>query len=244
MKGIPIIKEGDDLGSMICEFAERQGSPVQEDDIVVVTHKVVSKAEGRVVRLSDVKPSPFAISVSKRVRKEPELVELILREARSIVRMGDGHLITETRHGWVCANSALDKSNVSGGDSVTLLPIDPDRSARRIRDRIRELTGKRVAVIVSDTFGRPLREGHVDIAIGVAGIDPIYDLRGEKDIFGYVMRVKQAAIADELASAAELVIGNVHEMVPVAIIRGYKYPVNEAARARKLIRPRKKDLFI
>ncbi len=229
---------------MICEAAERQGTPMQEDDIVVVTQKVVSKVEGRVVRLKDVKPSDFAISLSKRVKKEPSLVELILREAKNIVRMGDGHLITETRHGWVCANSAIDKSNVSGGDSVALLPANPDRSARRLRQRVRELTGKRVAVIISDTFGRPLRMGHVDVAIGVAGINPILDLRGGRDIFGYVMRVKQAAIADELASAAELVIGNVGEMIPAAIVRGYRYPVDESAKARALIRPRSEDLFI
>lgn len=137
-----------------------------------------------------------------------------------------------------------DKSNVSGGDAVTLLPVNSDLSASKIRMRIRELTGQRVAVIVSDTFGRPLREGNIDVAIGVSGIEPILDMRGEKDAFGYVLRVKETAIVDELASAAELVIGNARERTPVAIIRGYKYPVSESAKAAKLIRPKAKDLFI
>lgn len=244
VKGIPIIKINDDLGKIIYESTEKQGTPILDNDIVIVTQKVVSKAEGRIVRLKDVQPSNFAKSVSRITGKEPELVELILGESRSIVRLTGPHLITETKHGWVCANSGIDKSNVSGGDSVTLLPVHPDRSAVRIRKRIEKLTGKKVAVIVTDTFGRPLREGHVDIAIGVSGIDPILNMKGTKDIFGYILRVKETAIADELASAAELVIGNAREQIPVAIIRGYKYPISNSARAKKLIRPRAKDLFI
>lgn len=195
-------------------------------------------------RLKDVIPSLLSKRVSKAVMKEPELVELILRESKSIVRMYDRHLITETRHGWVCANSGIDKSNVSGGDFVTLLPVNSDLSASKIKTRIKDLTGKRVAVIVSDTFGRPLREGNIDVAIGVSGIDPILDMRGAKDAFDYILTAKQTAIADELASAAELVIGNAGEGIPVAIIRGYKYPISESARAAKLIRPKKKNLFI
>lgn len=244
VKGIPMIKVNDDLGKIICESAEKQGTPILDNDVIIVTQKIVSKAEGRIVHLKDVEPSTFAKSVSTITGKEPELVELILGESRSIVRLTGPHLITETKHGWVCANSGIDKSNVSGGDAVTLLPVNPDRSAFRIRKQIEKLTGKQVAVIVTDTFGRPLREGNVDVAIGVSGIDPILDMRGTKDIFGYVLRVKETAIADELASAAELVIGNAREQIPVAMIRGYKYPVSNSARARKLIRPRAKDLFI
>lgn len=244
VKRIPMIKVDDDLGKIICESTEKQGTPILDGDIIIVTQKIVSKAEGRIIRLEDVKPSPFAKNVSRITGKEPELVELILGESRSIVRLIGPHLITETKHGWVCANAGIDKSNVSGGDSVTLLPVNPDRSANIIRKRIENLTRKKVAVIVTDTFGRPLREGHVDIAIGVSGINPILDIRGTKDIFGYVLRVKETAIADELASAAELVIGNAKEQIPVAIIRGYKYPFSDSARAKKLIRPKAKDLFI
>ncbi len=244
IKGIPIIKINDDIGNIIYESVKRQGISIQNHDIIIVTQKIVSKAEGRIIRLKDVQPSAFAKRVSTITGKEAELIELILGESRSIIRMIGKHLITETRHGWICANSGIDKSNVSGGDSVTLLPINPDRSAFQIRKRIEKLTGKKVAVIVTDTFGRPLREGHVDIAIGLSGIDPILNLRGTEDIFGYVLRVKETAIADELASAAELVIGNAREQIPVAIIRGYKYPVNNSAKARKLIRPKMKDLFI
>ena len=244
IRGIPIVKEGDDIAKLICEAAERQGTPLMDGDILVVTHIIVSRAEGRVVNLRDVKPSPFARTIGELYGKDPALVEVVLREARSIVRMGDGHIITETRHGIVCANSGVDKSNVPGEDCVALLPVDPDRSAREIRRRIKEITGCDVAVIISDTYGRPLREGEMNLAIGVAGMKPIRDRRGEKDLFGYVLRVKRTAIADELASAAELVIGQADEGVPAAIIRGYKYPRSETATARELIRERGKDLFL
>ena len=157
--------------------------------------------------------------------------------------MGYGKLITETKHGFVCANSGVDISNVPGERVVALLPEDPDASAQKIREEIRRLTGCDVAVIISDTHGRPLREGEINIAIGVAGLKPIRDRRGEKDLFGYVLRVKQTAIADELASAAELVIGQADEGVPAAIIRGYQYPKSENAKATKLVRPKEKDLF-
>ena len=161
-----------------------------------------------------------------------------------MVRAGKGHLITETKHGWVCANSGVDVSNVAKGEAVALLPVDPDKSARRLRTEIKKTLGKNVAVIITDTFGRPLREGQVNIAIGVAGIKPIYDRRGETDLFGYMIRVKQIAIADELASAAELVVGQAAEGIPVAIIRGYKFSASENARAAELIMPREKSLFI
>jgi len=244
VKGLPVIKEGDDLAKFICEAAEKQRTPIEEGDVIVITHVVVSRAEGNVVNLDEVVPSEFAETVAKQVRKEPALVEVILRETKNIVRMGDGHLIVETKHGFVCANAGVDQSNVPGGRFVAPLPKNPDRSARAIRQRIRRLTGKDVAVIISDTHGRPLREGEINIAVGVAGINPIRDRRGETDLFGYVLRVKRTAIADELASAAELVIGQAREGVPVAIIRGYPYPRSEKARAKELIRRRSKDLFI
>lgn len=244
VQGLPIIKEGDDLAKLICGAAIRQQTPIENGDIIVITHVVVSRAEGNTVNLDEVTPSDFAKTVAQQLGKEPALVEVILRESKSIVRMGNGHLIVETKHGFVCANAGVDQSNVPGGRTVAPLPRNPDRSARALRQRIRMLTEKDVAIIVSDTHGRPLREGEINIALGVAGISPIRDRRGETDMFGYVLRVKRTAIADELASAAELVIGQAKEGVPVAIIRGYHYPKSERAIAKELIRPRSEDLFI
>lgn len=243
LKGLPIVKEGDNLAKLICEATEKQGTPIRNGDIIVVTHVVVSRAEGKIVNLDEVKPSEFAKKIAEPYGKDPALVEVVLRESKSIVRMGYGKLITETKHGFVCANSGVDISNVPGERVVALLPEDPDASAQKIREEIRRLTGCDVAVIISDTHGRPLREGEINIAIGVAGLKPIRDRRGEKDLFGYVLRVKQTAIADELASAAELVIGQADEGVPAAIIRGYQYPKSENAKATKLVRPKEKDLF-
>jgi len=244
IEDMPIIKTGDNIAELICAVAEKQGTPIQNGDILVVTHVIVSRAEGRVVNLDEIVSSAFAKTLAEQYGKDPALIEVVLRDSRSIKRMGDGKLITETKHGFVCANSGIDKSNVPGERSVALLPEDPDRSADEIRREIRRMTGCDVAVIVSDTHGRPLREGEINITIGVAGITPIKDRRGEKDLFGYVLRVKRTAIADELASAAELVIGQADEGIPVAIIRGYDYPKSESARATDLIRPKEKDLFL
>lgn len=244
VRGIPIIKSGDDLGRIICDAVEKQGVSLLDGDVFVVTQKIVSKAEGRVFKLKNVKVSPLSKRIAKRAHKEPEIVELILRDAKSIIRQRGDHIITETRHGWICANSGVDVSNVSGGDSAALLPINPDRSAKRIRKRIEELSGKKVAVIISDTFGRPFRIGHTDVAIGSSGINPILDMRGAKDLFGYTLHVKKTAIIDELASSAELVIGNSTEKIPAAIIRGYKYPANESLGASRLVMPRESNLFL
>ncbi len=241
--GMPIVKPGDDLPRLIVEAAERQGTPIRDGDIIIVSHIIVSRAEGRMVNLREVKPSPFAENVAESLGKDPRLVEVILRESRSIVRMGRGHLITEARQGFVCANSGVDQSNVPGEDVVALLPEDPDESARRIREGVERLTGRRVAVIVSDTHGRPLREGEINVAIGVSGMKPIRDRRGERDLFGYILRVKRTAVADEIASAAELVIGQADEGIPVAIVRGYEFERSEDATARELIMPRDRDLF-
>jgi coenzyme F420-0:L-glutamate ligase/coenzyme F420-1:gamma-L-glutamate ligase len=242
--GLPIIKEGDDLALLVCQAAEKQGTPIQNGDVIVVTHVIVSRAEGNVVDLETVTPSEFAKTVAKTTGKDPQLVEVILRESRSIIRMRDGKLITESKQGLVCANSGIDQSNVPGNTVVALLPEDADLSAQRIRQKILELTKKAVAVIVSDTHGRPLRQGEINIALGTSGFEPLRDRRGEKDLFGYTIRIKRTAIADELASAAELVIGQTNEGIPVAIIRGYPYPKSETANATKLIRPAEEDLFI
>jgi len=244
VKGLPIIKEGEDLGDLICKAAEEQGTSIQEGDVIVVTHVVVSRAEGNVVNLDTVTPSEFAKTIAKEFDKDPAHVEVVLREAKAIIRMGDGHIIAETRHGFICANAGVDKSNVPGDRNVVPLPVDPDISARRIRQRIREITGKDVAVIISDSHGRALRNGAINVAVGVAGMKPIHDRRGETDLFGYTLRVKQTAVADELSSAAELVIGQANEGIPAAIIRGYPYQKSEEATSRDLIRPKEKALFL
>jgi coenzyme F420-0:L-glutamate ligase/coenzyme F420-1:gamma-L-glutamate ligase len=242
--GLPIIREGDDLALLICQAAEKQGTPIQNGDIIVATHVIVSRAEGNIVDLETVTPSEFAKTVAKTTGKDPQLVEVILRESRSIIRMRDGKLITESKQGLVCANSGIDQSNVPGNTVVAPLPKDSDNSARTIRKNVMKISGKDVAVIVSDTHGRPLRQGEINIALGTSGFEPLRDRRGEKDLFGYTIRIKRTAIADELASAAELVIGQTNEGIPVAIIRGYPYPKSETANANKMIRPAEEDLFI
>jgi coenzyme F420-0:L-glutamate ligase/coenzyme F420-1:gamma-L-glutamate ligase len=243
VENLPLIKQGDNLAELICNAAETQNTPIQERDVLVITHVAVSKAEGNVVNLDKVSPSEKAREIARETDKEPALVEVILRETKEIVRMRRNSLITETKGGIVCANAGVDRSNIEGERNIVLLPEDANVSAQKIRQKIRKLTGCDVAVIVSDTHGRPFRMGEINIAIGVAGIKPIRDRRGEKDLFGYVLRIKQTAVADELASAAELVIGQANEGIPVAIIRGYKYKATENASATELTRPKEKDLF-
>lgn len=241
LEGIPEIKPGDDLPKLIVEAAEKNNIGIIDDDIIVVSQKIVSKAENRIVRLRDITPSEFAINLAKAEGKDPRLVEIILREAKRVVKIRDGHIITETRHGFICANSGVDKSNVPGDDVVSLLPLDPDESAKRIRERIREIKGVDVVVIISDTFGRAWRIGQVNFAIGVAGMLPIVDYRGSNDPYGYTLKVTAIAVADELAAAAELVMGKLSR-IPVAIIRGFK-PIRGEGSAKDLIRPIEEDLF-
>jgi len=243
VENLPLITKGDSIGELIYLAAKKQKTPIQEKDVIVITHVVVSKAEGNTVNLDEISPSERAKNIAKQTGKEPALVEVILRETEEIVRLGNNSLITETRSGIICANAGVDKSNIDGERNLALLPRDPDASAQRIRHEIRRLSGCDVAVIVSDTHGRPLRMGEINVAIGLAGIKPIRDRRGEKDLFGYVLRVKQTAVADELASAAELVIGQTNEGIPAAIIRGYDYLPEENPSVRTLTRPKEKDLF-
>jgi len=243
VEGLPLIGKGDNLAQLICNAAEEQHTPIQNGDVLVATHVAVSKAEGNVVNLDKVVPSKKANEIAKKTGKDPALVEVVLRESKDIVRMRDSVLITESRQGFICANSGVDRSNVEGERNVAPLPRDPDLSAKKIRQEMKKLTGCDVAVIVSDTHGRPFRMGEVNVAVGVSGLKPIRDRRGEKDLFGYVLRIKQTAIADELASAAELVIGQANEGIPVAIIRGYNYPKSDTAKATELVRSREKDLF-
>lgn len=244
IKGIPIVKEEDDITSLILEAAEKQETPIEEGDIVVVSHIIISRAEGRIVDLKRVEPSKIAENFAAFTNKDPRLVEVVLRDSRAVRRMGPERLITETMQGFVCANSGVDRSNVPGDDFVALLPEDPDASAKRIKERLSQLSGKKVAVIVCDSHGRAFRMGAVNVAIGIHGLQALWDRRGEEDLFGYELRSKQTAIADELASAAELVIGQADEGIPVAIIRGYPYPRSTVSTAKNLVRPREKDLFI
>ncbi len=243
VENLPLIKKGDNLGKLIVEAAKSQGTPIQENDILVVTHVAVSKAEDNVVNLDEIVPSERALELAKKVDKDPALVEVIMRETKEFVRIGPNSLITETKHGIISANAGVDRSNVEGDRNVALLPVNPDASARNIRSEVKKATGKNVAVLVSDTHGRPLRMGEINVTIGVAGIKPIRDRRGEKDLFGYVLKIKQTCIADEIASAAELVMGQASEGVPVAIIRGYKYQISENATAKDLTRPKERDMF-
>ncbi len=243
VENLPLIAKGDNLAELICSAAIRQRTPIQEKDVIVITHVAVSKAEGNVVNLDEVSPSEGAREIAEITGKEPAMVEVILQETKEIVRLGPNSIITETKNGIVCANAGVDRSNVKGERNVALLPKNPDASAGKIRQEIRRITGFDVAVIVSDTHGRPLRMGEINVAIGVAGIKPIRDRRGEKDLFGYVLRIKQTAVVDELASAAELVIGQSSEGIPAAIIRGYKYQAAESASAKELTRAKEKDLF-
>ena len=242
--GLPEVSEGCDLADMILDAIEAQGTPLEDGDIVVVTQKVVSKAEGRTVDLATIEPSDFARQFAGHTGRDPRLVEMVLRESIGIVRMDQerGILITETRHGFVCANSGIDSSNVVGDETVTLLPQDPDRSARQLLERLKHKTGlAKLAVIVTDTFGRAWREGHVNFAIGIAGMDPFMDYRGQPDAQSKVMGVTRIAIADEIAAASELVMGKV-DQVPVAIARGIRYVPGDGT-ARELVRERTFDLF-
>ncbi len=240
LEGLGEIKQGDAVGELICVACSRHLISLNEEDILVIAHKIVSKAEGQMVRLDAVEPSARALELSKKLGKDPPLVEVILRESRSIIRTGGGTIIVETHHGFICANAGVDLSNAGLGQ-VALLPRDPDRSAKRIREEIRKLNGAAPGIIISDSFGRPWRMGTVDVALGVSGLKPIKDYRGKNDRYGYELRASVSAIADELASAAELVMGK-SDGVPVAIIRGYKVEKEEGA-AQELLRPEATDLF-
>jgi len=233
-----VIKPHDELDVIVIEAA---GQEIQDGDVLVVAQKIVSKAEGRMVSLADVKPSPRAKKMGKEHFKDPRIMELILKESVKILRAKNGIIVSETKHGLVCANAGVDQSNVKG-DYALLLPVDPDRSASRLKDAIKKKTGKEIAVIITDTFGRPFREGQTNVAIGVAGISPIKSYIGSRDMYGRKLRVSEIAVADEIASAAELIMGKA-EGVPVAIIRGYKYEKVAKSSAKPLQRSRARDLF-
>ena len=239
--GLPEIEAGTDLGAVIMKAAAANGSPILDGDVVVVTSKVVSKAEGRTVELAGVEPSPFAREWSATWGKDAAVTEVVLHEARRIVRQLGPILITETRHGFVCANSGVDQSSAGAHGRAVLLPLDPDASARNIRVAL-QTQGANAAVIISDTFGRAWREGQTDIAIGVAGMQPILSYIGQVDPHGHEFQVQAICTADELAGAAELVKGNLSR-VPVAVIRGYSWEVDDTATIAPVLRDQSRDLF-
>jgi coenzyme F420-0:L-glutamate ligase/coenzyme F420-1:gamma-L-glutamate ligase len=236
LRGIPELEEGDDLGALLVDAAGEAG--IQDDDVLVVAQKAVSKVEGRVVHLGDVEASARAIELA--ADGDPRRVEVILGEAREVVRARPPLVIAETRHGFVCASAGVDASNAKGPDTLVLLPLDPDASAAQIRARILELTGAEIGVLVSDSFGRAWRLGTTDVALGVAGITALLDLDGRRDSVGYELHATQIAVADEIAGAAQLVMGKL-DGIPAAIVRGLRLRGN--GRASDLLMPRERDLF-
>jgi coenzyme F420-0:L-glutamate ligase/coenzyme F420-1:gamma-L-glutamate ligase len=238
VEGIPEVRPGDDLSKLI---ARASGEDLRPGDILVVTHKVVSKAEGRLVDLRTVEPSALAKGFATRYAKDPRQIEVVLRESRRIVRMDHGLIISETHHGFVCANAGVDASNVPGQETVCLLPLDPDASAANLRSALASRAGPDLAVIISDSFGRAWREGITNVAIGVAGMEPLADYRGQADPHGFPLAASILAVADELAAAAELVMGKTTG-IPVAIIRNYAYKSGPGT-ARDLLMAPERDLF-
>ena len=240
VESIGEVAGGDAVGRLISAACAREGIALSDDDVVVIAQKIVSKAEGQLVDLARVRPSPRAQELAQQLDKEAALVEVILNESRGIIRTGGRALVVETHHGFICANAGVDQSNV-GKHQVALLPKDPDASARRIRQEIDDETGKQPAVVISDSFGRPWRVGTVDVAVGIAGIKAVKDERGLKDRYGYELKAAVAAIADEIAAAAELVMGK-RDGVPVVIVRGCEIEKEEGS-VKELLRPIAEDLF-
>ena len=244
--GLPHVQPGDDVAELILDACHAAAIPLQNGDIVAVAQKIISKAEGRLVCLADVQPGERAREVAVITGKDPRLVELILQESTAISRMKMGLLIVRHRLGFTSANAGIDRSNVvqSGTDeTVLLLPLDPDQSAHQIRQTIQDRLGIQVAVIITDSHGRPFRLGTVGVAIGVAGVTALWDRRGEPDLYGYQLQHTDVGMADELAAAAGLLMGQASEATPVVLVRGLVYPVNESSAARDLVRPREMDLY-
>jgi coenzyme F420-0:L-glutamate ligase/coenzyme F420-1:gamma-L-glutamate ligase len=244
VENLPLITAGDDLAGLIIAALDRGRLALADGDVVVLAQKIVSKAEGRQIRLADVEPSPAARTLAREVEKDPRLVELILQESTAIVRQAPGVLIVRHRLGLVCANAAIDQSNISheAGESALLLPLDPDRSARRLRQALQQASGRRLGVIISDSTNRPWRLGTVGCAVGSSGITVLDDRRGQTDLFGRELKVTMINRADSIATAATLVMGESTERIPVAVVRGFRAE-NSAEVAADAIRPLAADLF-
>jgi coenzyme F420-0:L-glutamate ligase/coenzyme F420-1:gamma-L-glutamate ligase len=246
LPGIPLVKPGDDLATLILEAIKREDLTLADGDILIVAQKIVSKSEGRSINLEDVIPSPEAIDLAQRIDKDARLIELILRESKSILRAQQGVIIVEHRLGFVCANAGIDHSNVCGLDRseqrVLLLPENPDASAARLRKSLEEKCDVSLGVLIIDSHGRSWRMGTAGVAIGLSGLPGLVDLRGEPDLFGYTLQITQVGAADELASAASLVMGQAAEGTPVVHARGFPYGLREGG-LNELIRPKEQDLF-
>lgn len=247
LPGIPLVQPGDNLGAFIQEALTREGIQLEDGDILVLAQKVVSKAEGRLVNLALVAPTPQAQELSRQTGKDPRFLELVLEESQEVLRTRPGTIVVEHRLGFVCANAGIDHSNVMGEggaaeDWVLLLPSNPDESAHYLRRELEAFSGARLGVLIIDSHGRAWRMGTAGVAIGFSGLPGLVDLRGEKDLFGYTLRITQVAAADELASAASLVMGQAGEGTPVVHVRGFPYPLREGCLA-ELLRPKDLDLF-
>ncbi|RPI95092.1 MAG: coenzyme F420-0:L-glutamate ligase [Chloroflexi bacterium] len=247
LSGIPLIRHGDNLADVIVQALQTNKLALEENDILVFAQKIVSKAEGRVVNLATVTPSQRAVELARETEKDARIVELVLRESSEILRTRPGTIIVEHRLGFVCANAGIDHSNVSGEGNnaeewVLLLPKEPDRSAEMIRQEIEAKTGKQVGILIIDSHGRAWRNGTVGVAIGIAGLPGLQDLRGKPDLFGFTLRITQVGVADELAAAASLVMGQAAEGTPVVHVRGFPYPLREGS-LKELLRPKDQDLF-
>lgn len=237
------VKPGDKLYNLILQSMISQGIELADGDIVVIAQKIVSKAEGQIVPLNSLVPSDLALRLAQDYRKDPRVTELILRQSKNIVKISSGVIITETKHGFICANAGVDQSNVMNGkETALLLPDDPDASAKQILYMLKEKTSREIAVVITDSFGRPFRNGQTNVAIGVAGMIPIRSYVGEDDMYGKKLKVTEIAVVDELASAAELVMGK-SKGIPIAVIRGFDFVKSENASINELIRKREKDLF-
>jgi len=241
VNGLPEILPGNDLATLIRDAARAQSEEIRDGDIVVVAQKIVSKSEGRIVHLADVVPGKRASEMAAESGKDARQIEVVLGECAKIVRWERGILICETHHGFVCANAGVDRSNAGAPDTVVLLPVDPDASATRLRDAFRAATGATVSVVVTDTFGRAWREGHTNVAIGIAGLPALKRYMGQRDPEGYELRVTEIAVADEIAGAAELVMGKL-DRCPVALVRGFTLD-EPAETAQEYVRPADRDLF-
>ena len=247
LQHIPLIRQGNNLADIVVKALLENNIALADDDILVFAQKIISKAEGRAVNLATITPSPHARELARQTEKDPRVVELILQESNEVLRLRVGAIIVEHKLGFVCANAGIDHSNVAGaGDAaeewVLLLPADPDRSAAQLRQAVQSQTGKRVGVLVIDSHGRAWRNGTVGVAIGIAGLPGVQDLRGQPDLFGYTLQVTQVGVADELAAAASLVMGQAAEMTPVVHARGFPYLLREG-KLNELIRPKEQDLF-
>lgn len=246
---LPLIKKYDDLSELILKSSQLQDVTIENGDVLVIAETVISKMEGNYIDLKSIKPSSEAKQIAEKTGKDPQLVEAILEQSNEVVRVGHDFIVCETKHGFICANAGIDESNVSEG-LATPLPVNPDLSAQIIKETLIEKTGKEIAVIISDTQGRPFREGAVGVAVGVSGIKALWDRKGEKDLYGRELETTQIAVADELAAAASLLMGQADEGIPVVIIRGYNsfllqddFELNEKTGSKSLIRPKKFDAF-